>query len=395
MSYDFKTLLSRKNTGAAKWEQMYGWNPNVPEDVVPLSVADMELKNPPEVVEGLKTYLDEAILGYTMSYDAYSDAVIDWMDRRHGYKIQKEWIVNTPGIVNAFTAAISAYTKKGEGVIVFKPIYYPMMNAIQITERIEANVPLLNNNGHYEIDFDGFEAAAAKKENTMLLFCSPHNPVGRVWTKEELKKVGDICLKHGLKICSDEIWMDLIMPGYKHTVFATISKEIEDITVVCTAPSKTFNVAGLACSNIIIANEDMRNQFNETLKVMRSSSVNVLGYKACELAYTKSEAWLEELLQVLDTNQKLVHNFFKEKYPKCECPLIEGTYLVWVDFRSFGMDNETLEKFMHEEAMFFTDEGYVFGPEGDGYERINIAAPTWVLERELNRLGEALDKYMS
>ena len=390
MKYDFVTLLSRKESGSAKWEQMYEWNPNVKEDIVPFSVADMEIKNPPEVISGLKQYLDTTILGYTKASPAFLNSVISWLKRRHNYEVRKEWIVPTPGVVNAFYAAVNAFTKPEEGVIIFRPVYYPFSMAIEKNGRKLINCPLKNENNYYTIDYEKFEEEAKKPENKLLIFCSPHNPVGRVWKKEELEKVAEIAIKNNLIVVADEIWNDLIMPGYKHTVMATISKDLEERLLTCTAPSKTFNLAGLATSSIIIKNKKIREIYIETLQKMRSSTVNILGFKACEIAYNNCEQWLEELIQVLDTNQKIIKNFFDTKFPKIKVNLIEGTYLLWLDFRALGLSNEELENFMHIKAEFFTDEGYIFGNESSGYERINLAAPTWVIEAALKRLEIAL-----
>lgn len=392
MKYDFTTRVNRKDTGSAKWAQMKEWNPNVSDDVIPLSVADMELKNPPEIIDGLKDFIDETILGYTLPYPSFLESVVDWQKKRHNWDIQKEWIVNTQGVVAAFYAAIRALTSEEDGIIIFRPVYYPFGAAIEDNGRKEVNVPLLENNGDYTIDFEGFEKAAADPKNKILLFCSPHNPVGRVWTKEELEKLAKIAVKHELYVISDEIWYDLVLPGYEHTVLATVNEELNDRLITCTAPSKSFNLAGLGTSNIIISNEDLREKFRRSVQIVRGDMIGILGYKACELAYTKSEAWLDELLGLIDTNQHLVHNYFNENFPQIKAPLIQGTYLQWVDFSALGMTNEELEDFMHMEAQFFTDEGHIFGQEGSGYERINLALPTNALKEALERLGEALKK---
>ncbi|MDR1831220.1 MAG: pyridoxal phosphate-dependent aminotransferase [Fusobacteriaceae bacterium] len=392
MSYDFTSKVSRKGQGSSKWEQMYGWNPNTKEGVVPLSVADMEFKMMPEVIEGLKKFLDVAILGYTKLPPGFVSAVMSWTERRYGYKIKKEWLVATPGVVNAFYAAVNAFTEPGDGVIVMRPIYYPMSAAIDRNKRTLVNCPLIETDGYYTIDFDKFDELSADPNVKMLIFCSPHNPVGRVWTKEELEKLAAIAVKNNLVVVSDEIHCDLIMPGNKHTVMATIGKDIEDRLITCFAPSKTFNLAGLATSAIIIANDKMRDKYNDTLLTMRSASVNILGYKACEIAYTEGEKWLDELIAVLDANQKLVKKYFEDNFPKLKAPLIEGTYLQWLDFRALGLSDEALEEFMHMDAEFFTDEGYVFGPEGSGFERVNLAAPTEVIKEAIERLGASLKK---
>lgn len=224
------------------------------------------------------------------------------------------------------------------------------------------------------------------------MFCSPHNPVGRVWKKEELEQLANIAVKHDLYVISDEIWYDFIMPGYQHTVLATVNEQLEDKLITCTAPSKSFNLAGLMTSNIIISNDYLRETFCREMESVRGDMIGILGYKACELAYTNGESWLDQLLQIIDTNQRLVRSFFEEHYPLVKAPLIEGTYLQWLDFRGIGLTCEELEEFMHKDAEFFTDEGYIFGEEGIGFERVNLAVPTNVLLEALNRLGKALDK---
>lgn len=392
MAYDFTTPVNRKGMGSSKWEKMYALNPAVADNIVPLSVADMELKSPPEVIEGLKSFLDEAVLGYTMPYPAFQNAVIDWQKKRHDWKVEKEWIVHTQGVVAAFYAAIRTFTEKGEGVIVFPPVYYPFRAAIEDNERKEVSVPLLHRAGSYSIDFDAFEKAAAKPENKLLLFCSPHNPVGRVWKKDELEKLAEIAVRHELYILSDEIWYDLVMPGHSHTVLAKISNELNQRLIVCTSPSKTFNLAGMIISNIIIPHQKTREQFVQSVLQVRGDMIGILGYKACELAYTSSEKWLEALLKLICTNQQLVHHYFADYFPKVKAPLSEGTYLQWLDFRELGMNPAELENFMQKEAEFFTDEGYIFGEEGAGFERINLALPTAVLKVQLERLGAALKR---
>lgn len=392
MTYDFTTLMNRKNTGSLKWEQMYEWNEKVGEDVVPLSVADMEFVHPPEIIEGLKNFLDDAILGYTGPTDSFLASVVNWQKRRHNWDIKQEWIVNTSGIVPAFYTAIRAFSKKNDGVIIFRPAYYPFGSAIDDNERTEVNVPLINDGGDYKIDFEGFEKVAADANNKILLFCSPHNPVGRVWTKEELEKVAEIAVKHDLYVVSDEIWYDFVMPGHEHTVLATVNQQLQDKLITCTAPSKSFNLAGMMISNIIISNEETREAYEEALRLVRGDMVGALGYEACELAYNEGEAWLDELLTVIEKNQHIVKDYFDKHFPQITAYLSEGTYLQWIDFNDLGMTDEELEAFMHTEAEFFTDEGYIFGEEGSGYERINVALPTDVLKAALERLGKALKK---
>jgi len=285
--YDFETFVNRVNTGSAKWEQMKGWNPNVSEGIIPFSIADMELKNPPEIIEGLKKYIDSNVLGYTQPTESYINAVCGWMEKRHNWKIKSEWIVGSAGVVSAFYSVIRALSKPGDGIIIMSPVYYPFYSAIELNNRKVVNNPLINTGSTYVIDYKDLEKKAQNPDNKILLFSSPHNPAGKVWNKEELEKVGEICLRNNVLIISDEIHFDLIMPGHKHTVFASISEELANKMIVCTAPSKTFNLAGMQTSNIIISNKAIRDAYLKEVESQGFFTLNILGYKACEIAYTK------------------------------------------------------------------------------------------------------------
>lgn len=388
--YDFETVISRKNQGSYKWEQMYKEYPDLPDDIIPFSVADMELQIAPEIKEGLKKYIDEAVLGYTGANDNYLEIVVNWMKKRHNFDVKKEWIVNSSGVVSALYDAIKAYTEENQGVIIFTPVYYPFYSAITSNNRKIIDCPLIENNRNYTIDFQKFEEFAKDKNNRLLILCSPHNPVGRVWTKEELEKIGKIALKNDLIIISDEIHFDILMKGQKHTVLQTISNEISEITVTCTAPTKTFNLAGIGISNIIIKNEELRKKFIKEQEKSSSHVFAALGFKACELAYTKAEKWFEQFLELINKNQQIVNEFFENKFTVLKAPLIQGTYLQWLDFRELGLKNKELKRFMNEKARIFFSEGYTFGKNGDGFERMNLAVPTHILEKGLERLYNAI-----
>ena len=389
--YDFETIINKKGQGSYKWDQMYKIDPNIADNIVPLSVADMELKIAKEIIDGLKKYLDSTILGYTGPYESYYSAVIDWLNRRHNFKVKKEWIVCSNGVVSAIYDCVKAFTKEDDGIIVFTPVYYPFYSSIKNNNRkiIECEM-LKNENNYYEIDFEKFEKLASDEKNKLLIFCSPHNPLGRVWKRKELEKIGNIALKNNLIIISDEIHSDLIMPNYRHTVLQTLSDELSEITITCTAPTKSFNLAGVGISNIIIKNEKLRKKFEIEQDRSNSHVFAALGYKACELAYNESEKWLDELILLIDKNQKLVHDFFNKNFVNLSAPLIEGTYLQWLDFKSLELSNEELKKFMNEKAKLYFSEGYTFGKNGSGFERINLAAPTWVIKEALDRLYSAL-----
>lgn len=392
MAYDFESVADRRKSGSVKWNQMYGWKKDVEEDVIPLSVADGEYKTAPEIVEGLKKHLEEQVLGYSMPYDDYYKALKSWLSRKHDFEIKDEWVVNTPGVVLAVLAAIRAYTEQGDGVIINRPVYYPFGNMIALAKRTEVNVPLIDKGGRYEIDFEKLEAAAAKKENKLMILCSPHNPTGRVWNREELRKIAEIAVKHDLIVFSDEIWNDIVFEGYEHTVFSKIMDEVRSRAIIATAPSKSFNIAGLKTSNIIIEDEKLRAEMNAELEQMGVHNLNNMGYKACELAYNEAEGWLNQMLKEIKKNLDFSVKYFAEHHPEIVVYQPEGTFLLWLDFGKLGMDYLELERFLHEEAEFYTDEGYVFGEEGRGFERINLALPLKKLEVQLKKLTEALNK---
>ena len=390
MIYDFTTKISRKNLGSLKWDLMYSQNPEVGNEVVPLSVADMEFKNPPELIEGLKKYLDETVLGYTGPTEEYKKTVKKWMKDRHQWDIETDWIINTAGVVPAVFNAVREFTKPGDGVIIITPVYYPFFMAIKNQERKIIECELLEKDGYYTIDFEKLEKLSKDKNNKALLFCSPHNPVGRVWKKDELQKIKDIVLKSDLMLWSDEIHFDLIMPGYEHTVFQSIDEELADKTITFTAPSKTFNIAGMGMSNIIIKNPDIRERFTKSRDITSGMPFTTLGYKACEICYKECGKWLDDCIKVIDKNQRIVKDFFEVNYPEIKAPLIEGTYLQWIDFRALKMDHKAMEEFMIHKAQIFFDEGYIFGDGGIGFERINLAAPSSVIQESLERLSKAL-----
>jgi len=392
MKYDFESFVDRRDTGSGKWEHMIRCNPDVSRGVVPFSVADMELKNPPEITEGLKKYIDSTILGYTQPTENYLNAVCDWMKRRHGWAIQRDWIIGSPGVVNALFLTVKAFTNPGDGIIIQTPVYYPFYAAIERNGRTLVKNPLIYTGSNYIIDYDDLERKAHDPKNKVLMFCSPHNPVGRVWTPEELTRVGEICLRNNVLIISDEIHFDLVMPGHKHTVLANVSEDLANNTIVCTAPSKTFNLAGMQTSNIIIPNEKIRAVYLREMASNGFYSLNILGYKACEIAYTECEEWLEQLLELIYHNHLELKKFIEKNIPIIKVIDLEGTYLQWMDFRALDLSKYELEKLMHLEAEVFFDEGYLFGEEGAGFERMNIACPTRVMNDGLKRLAAAINK---
>ena len=387
MKYDFETLVNRTGTGSEKWEMMRQEMPEISSDIVPFSIADMEFKPAPELIDGLKSYLDQAVLGYTGATDKYYDSVIHFMERHHGFLPEREWIVEIAGIVPALKQMVAAFTKPGESVLIMRPVYHPFTVAVEENGRNLVISELVEKGNTYEIDFEDLERKTSLPEVTLLIFCSPHNPVGRVWTKEELIRVCEICLKHQVYIISDEIHFDIIMPGFQHVSVGNLEKKYFDNCAICTAPTKSFNMAGLQVSNLIIPDRAHREKLTTSKGY---DALNMISYKACELAYNCCEEWLSEMIAYVDQNRKFAEEFFAEKLPMVKVFQMQGTYLLWLDFRALGMEAEELERFMKHEAKLFLDEGYIFGESGRGYERLNLACPGWVLKAALERLYYAV-----
>ncbi len=389
MKYDFETIIDREGTGSSKWNGV-----NATVECVPLSVADMEFPTAPPIKEALKKLIDTTVLGYTDATDEYYEAVISWQKRKHNWNIEKDWIVMTPGIVNALAVLVDAVTKPAESVLILTPVYYPFDMSVIAKSRHIVYSTLINNNGHYEIDFDDVEEKCEREDVTALLFCNPHNPVGRVWSKAELQKIGDICCDNGVFIIDDEIHNDLIMDGFNHTVMATLNNKIKDNIAVCTAPSKTFNIAGVQCSNIIIPNEKARAKASACCLINMQSHLNIFAYTACKTAYNECEEWLNELLTVIKSNAETVEKFMAENFPEIKCSTLEGTYLQWIDVRGLGLNHIEMRK-MLEEQRIYLDNGEMFGFEGRGFQRINLACPKVTLEKMLMRFKEGVEKVRS
>ena len=384
MKYDFETVVNRSVQGSGKWKALS--QEEVDMGIVPLSVADMEFMTPKPIVEGLKKHLDTNILGYTGATDAYYDATISFMKRHHGINVSKEDFFITPGVVTALGFAVQAFTKKEDSVCIISPVYYPFSMVIEGNGRTIVRSELVYD-GTYTINFEDLEAKLSKEEVTMMIFCSPHNPVGRVWSKEEVEKVVTLCKKHNVFLVSDEIHMDLIMPGYTHTS-AALFEEYKDNLMLCTSCSKTFNLAGMQISNIFVFNKEKQAIFGDILRKNHCFMATNLAYKALELAYTDCDEWLEELIQVLDTNRKLVKSYLNEHLPEVKVIELQGTYLQWLDLTYLNLTKEELEARMHKYHLYL-DEGYIFGEGGVGFERMALAAPTHVIQGALERLVAA------
>lgn len=395
MKYDFSTRPNRKGTGSAKWNDMYRKAPGLGTGIVPLSVADMEFDNPPQIKRAIADWLQTAVLGYTDPTDEFLDACVGWQRRRHGWQAERRWIVPTPGVVPAIFNAVRSLTKPGDGVIVQPPVYYPFFKSVASQGRRLVTNPLVrttldDGTPYYRMDLEDLEAKAQDPANTMLILCSPHNPVGRVWSAEELRQLLDVCMANDVIVVADEIHDDLIMPGHTHTAVMSVAEVGEyDHLVIATAPSKTFNIAGCQASAIFIPNDDVRDRFKKGLDLTATFELNCFAYPATIAAYTECDDWLDELIQVVSANYDFLRGFMAAYLPEVTVYPMEGTYLAWADFGAWGLSAKELESFMEKDALLFLDEGYVFGREGEGFERFNLACPRSVLEESLERLAHA------
>ena len=400
MKYDFDTQINRRNTASEKWEFVqYGENLDRTrpteeffgkDSILPMWVADMDFACPPAVIQALQDRAGHPIYGYTDKTDSYFNAVTGWMQRRHGWTVSPDWIVTTPGVVPALNLLVRTFVRPGEKVLVQTPVYYPFYGAIANNSAEIVRNPLFLEDEQYRMDFEDLEKKCADPAVTMVILSNPHNPVGRVWSREELTRFGEICLRHDVLVVADEIHGDLIMPGNQFTPFGTLPPALAGKAVVCTAPSKTFNLAGLQTSNIIIPDRETRERFEHTLVATGLFGLNPFGKTALEAAYTRGEEWLEELLEYLASNLDYIESFVARELPSLSVIRPEGTYLVWLDCRRLGLRRQELRELMFDRARVYFDEGFIFGPEGDGFERINIACPRSILVEAMNRIRKAI-----
>ncbi len=386
MKYNFDEYVERRNTKSVKWDGMkevFGT-----EDALPMWVADMDFLSPTEVVNALIERAKHGVYGYTLKDEGFYNSFIDWVKKRHNWEIERKWIVATPGVISALSLAILTFTKPSDEIILQPPVYYPFFRVVSGLGRKIVYNPLKFENGRYTIDFDDLERKINGKTK-MLILCSPQNPTGRVWTEEELSKLGNICKRNDILIASDEIHADIVYKEYKHTPIASLN-DFANNTITFMAPSKTFNVAGLNTAMTIIPNEELLKSFSMMLENMGLGIGNVFGITASQSAYKNGEEWLEALLDYLKENLEFLKSFVAERMPQVKVVEPEGTYLVWMDFRSLNMSDEELRTFMLEKAKVALDDGYIFGPGGSGFQRINIATPRMILKQGLERIENAV-----
>lgn len=395
MKYDFDQIYSRENTSCSKWdrvEAIFG-----SKDVIPMWVADMDFPTAKPIVEALQERATHEFFGYTEPSDSLIEAVVERMERKFDWRIDPEWIVFTPGVIPALNVAIRSLTRPGDEIILQEPAYYPFFNSVRQNGcQIRTNELKLSK-GRYEIDFQDLEGKFKPKIGMRdipsrvktIVLCNPHNPIGRVWNREELTQLGEIVIGNGAIVISDEVHCEILFKGNSHTPFGAISKEFEQNCIVCMAPSKTFNLAGLEASSIIIPNKKLRDNFNEAR--MGVSRPNLFGFAAMEAAFRFGDDWLEQMLSYLDGNLEFTAEYLACKIPKIKLIKPQGTYLLWLDCRELGMDDQALREFFRKQAKVGLDDGFLFGAGGSGFQRMNIACPKGLLEQALQRIETAVN----
>ncbi len=403
MSYDLNRIIDRNGTASMKWSAYHGGshggpiNPIGPDlsgdGPVPMWVADMDFPSPQPVLDALKSRIDHGIFGYTLAPDSYFDSAINWIKKHHDWEIPKEWMTTTPGVVPALHFAVKTFCQAGDKVLVQQPVYYPFFRTITNSGCEVISSPLIDGDDGYAMDFEDLEQKASDPAVTVAILCSPHNPVGRVWREDELRQYGEICNRHGVLVIADEIHMDLMMPGNTFYPYAQLGSEFADNVLVCTAPSKTFNLAGMHLSNMVIPNEKLRRAYNN---YMTNTGVagghNPLALTAIEAAYNHGEEWLEQVIEYIWGNFQTLKTYIDQHIPQLKVTELQGTYLCWVDFRGLDLGQDKLEKLTQLDAKVLLDEGHIFGQEGHGFERFNLACPRPLLNLALERLKMQIEK---
>jgi cystathionine beta-lyase len=381
MKYDFDKVIERHNTFSIKYDPL---SRGKPADALPMWVADMDFPAPPCVQAALAERAAHGIFGYSEPDASYFAAVQGWFEKRFGWRIEREWFAITPGVVSALYIAVNAFAKAGDGVLIQQPVYQPFESVVKQTGRKLLVNELVYSDGRYGIDFEDFEEKAKQAE--LFILCNPHNPVGRVWKSDELMRMGEICLKYGVAVIADEIHQDFIYEGYRHLVFSELDKRFAEITITCTSPSKTFNLAGLQLANILISNGAMRKAFKNQYSLFGLSQPSLMGLVACKAAYLEGEQWVNELICYLAGNMSLMREFLPARIPKIKFIEPEGTYLAWLDFSAFGLSASELDNIIINKAKLWFNSGPSFGLGGEGFERINAACPHSVLQGAMERL---------
>ena len=386
--YDFDTPTDRHGTDSPKFDCAVARHRS--PDLLSLWVADMDFALPEEITEPLVQRVRHGIFGYTEPGAGYFEAVNSWLSSHHGWSARQEWFSLTPGIVFALATAVKAFTKPGDAVLIQQPVYYPFSEVIEDNDRRLVNAPLVYAQGAYTVDFEAFENALTENNVKLFLLCNPHNPVGRVWTPEELQRLAQICLRHNVIIISDEIHMDFARPGFTHTPLATLGEEVLNASVICTSAGKTFNLAGLQVSNIIIPNALLRARFDKAKAAAGYSQLNTLGLLATQTCYEKGGEWVDGLKEYLEGNWQFLESHLSEYVPQLHLVPAQSTYLAWVDCRALGLFGNDVKRFVEDKAGLWLDYGDMFGPDGNGFIRINLATQKSYLQKALTQLTNAI-----
>lgn len=387
MPINFDEIIDRRNTSCLKYD--FAAERGYPADILPFWVADMDFRAPASVITALKERADHGVFGYTQVKDDYFTVLQNWFQTRHNWTIERCDLIVTPGVVFAVANAIRAFTRPRDAVLIQQPVYYPFANMIHQNERTLIDNPLRLIEGHYEIDFEDFAQKIIDHNVKLFILCSPHNPIGRVWQRAELEQLAAICLRHNVIVVADEIHEEFVRPGFRHIPFASLSEAAAAITITCTSPSKTFNLAGLQISNIFIRSADLRHRFKEELSRTGFDEPNTLGLVGAKAAYEHGAAWHRELLAYLEENIARTKAFLAAHLPKVTLIEPEGTYLLWLDFSAYGLSDKELNEKIIRDAHLWLDDGPIFGAGGSGFQRINIACPWKTLEQGLKNLAAA------
>jgi cysteine-S-conjugate beta-lyase len=387
-NYNFDEIVNRKGTDCIKYDALSHYFGSA--DILPMWVADTDFRTPDFIMNAIRKRMEHEILGYTYRGEAFYDAVMDWVKRHHGWEIAREWISFTPGVVSALTIAILAFTEPGDKVIVQPPVYFPFFDCIRGTRRNVVENPLKITNGRFYFDLENLEKVI-DSGTRMLLLCSPHNPGGMVWRREELEALHRVCQEKNVMIVSDEIHSDLLFKGQIHTPYAMISEEASRNTIICMAPSKTFNIAGLSTSYVIIPNPEIKIKFDQLVQTLHINTGNISGTVALEAAYRHGDEWLAQLMDYIESNYNFLEETLTSNLPRVKVMKPEATFLVWLDFSDYGMDDKSLSRFLVEEAKVGLNNGARFGTGGDGFQRINIGCPQLLLADALHRMIKAFN----
>ncbi|MBT6276907.1 MAG: pyridoxal phosphate-dependent aminotransferase [Chromatiales bacterium] len=400
--HDFDQEIVGQGTNSVKWEfrvedgvprQWDRANPELGDDqVLPMWVADMDFQVAQPIINALQARVAHGVFGYARATERYGEAIRGWMEARQGWQPQPEWMVWTPGVVPALHLIVREFTKSGEKVLIQRPVYHPFAFCAERNQRVPISNSLLFKNGQYQMDYEDLEEKARQRDVTLAIVCSPHNPVGRVWNADELNRFAEICVRHGVLMVLDEIHGDLIMPGHRFVPFGSLNSAYVDHAIICTSPSKSFNLAGLHSSNLFISNEVIRERFQTQLQATAVTGMNPLSIAATQAAYESGGEWLDGAISYIFANLNHLDNHLRAHLPDIRLIHPQGTYLAWLDCRALRLNDDALSQLLMDEARIYTDVGHIFGPEGSGFCRINVACPRSVLNRALQRLTDAVAK---